>query len=240
MPVVGATWELREWCCQAKKGVFWSGLVGWGLLKQQTRTTGQRVQGFNGRRCKNHNVGGVWGSYGARLLVGLKEVLANHQKTQEMKVRLGPGCVKRGTWLEILSGGGRNTWGTPESDQMCPGEETEFEDSGGASLMSLAEVSETFTKLHGARHQEGMRFTLRCSQLWALLGFTFGLADRTGGFQRLYSNYWGIALLSLPWKAYARVLERSLYTMVNIGSSKSNADSFLMIEHWNNSLSLQG
>lgn len=75
--------------------------LGWprGLLKQQTGTGGpERLQL---RQFKQKPVGG---KPRRRILVGFKEILANHLTTQEGKARLGSGCVQPGGELLTQTG----------------------------------------------------------------------------------------------------------------------------------------
>lgn len=90
--------NLRTWrpamkeAVKLKKEAFW---LGWlrGLFKQQT--------GFGDHQSQNLCVGGVQGG----LLVGLKDVLANLQTTQEGKEGGGGGkcCWERDVWTTLLS-----------------------------------------------------------------------------------------------------------------------------------------
>lgn len=77
---------------QAEEGGLWHG---WPASSEAVEHQKGCSCGCSSNRCKNLGVGGVRGSYGERLSVGLEEVLANHQAMQEGKVGLGPSCVQR-------------------------------------------------------------------------------------------------------------------------------------------------
>lgn len=85
-----------------------SGLVNLWDSGGSSRLPAGEAEHSSGRvRRKNSGVGGVWLGHGARLSVGLKLILANHQVTQEEAILFHTVC--NGGDVLLTSGGRKNT-----------------------------------------------------------------------------------------------------------------------------------
>lgn len=106
--------------------------------------------------------------------------------------------------------------GTPEPTNTSSVKEAEPEDSGEASHISLAEVVRMLFGSKAPGVDEIRPEMLKDLDIVGLSWLTclFNVTCRTGTVPGECSNYRGIALLSLTWKVYFRLLKRMLGPIV--------------------------